>query len=46
MKNLLKELDWIFDFYFVIFLYNPNKVSRYHRYMQRKWGRRYTHNEK
>jgi hypothetical protein len=41
MKKFLKRLDWIIDFYFVIFLYNPNKVHRYHAYMKNKWGEKY-----
>jgi uncharacterized membrane protein len=46
MKKFLKELDWKWDYYFVVFLYNPNKVHRYHLYMAKKWGRRYTHGER
>lgn len=42
LKQFLTEIDWRFDYYFVIFLYNPNKVNRYHRYMIEKWGDRYT----
>jgi hypothetical protein len=42
MKRFLKELEWKWDFYFVIFLYNPNKVYRYDEYMKHKWGKRYT----
>jgi hypothetical protein len=42
MRKFLKELDWKFDYYFVIFLYNPNKSNRYHKYMTDKWGSRYT----
>ena len=45
MKNLITELSWRCDYYFVIFLYNPNKVHRYHHYMIKKWGKRYSHNE-
>lgn len=41
IKHFLTELEWRWDYYFLIFLYNPNKVSRYHRYMMRKWGKRY-----
>ena len=41
MKKFLERLDWIIDFYFVIFLYNPHKVHRYHEYMTKKWGDRY-----
>jgi hypothetical protein len=46
MKKFLRELDWKWDYYFVIFLYNPNKVDRYHLYMINKWGRRYTHGDR
>ena len=42
MKKFFKEIEWRIDYYFVIFLYNPNKVHRYHRYMIDKWGTRYT----
>jgi uncharacterized membrane protein len=46
MKKFLRELDWKWDYYFVVFLYNPNKVHRYHLYMTKKWGRLYTHGER
>ena len=46
MKKFLRELDWKWDYYFVVFLYNPNKVHRYHLYMTKKWGRQYTHGER
>jgi hypothetical protein len=42
LKHILRELEWRFDYYFAIFLYNPNKVHRYHKYMTDKWGERYT----
>lgn len=42
LKNYLKELEFKFDYYFTIFLYNPNKVDRYTAYMAKKWGTRYT----
>ena len=42
MKRFLKELEWTWDFYFVIFLYNPNKTHRYDDYMKHKWGDRYS----
>jgi hypothetical protein len=42
MKKFFKEIDWRIDYYFVYFLYNSNKVHRYHRYMIDKWGARYT----
>ena len=41
MKKFLKKLDWIFDYYIAYFLYNPNKLHRYHDYMTSKWGDKY-----
>ena len=38
MKKLLKKLDWIWDYYFVYFLYNGNKTQDYIDYMEKKWG--------
>ena len=40
MKKFLKKLDWIWDYYFVYFLYNGNKGHKYKQYMLQKWGRR------
>lgn len=42
MNKLIKKLDWIFDYYFEYFLYNPNKLDRYDKYMTNKWGDKYT----
>ena len=42
MKKFLKQLEWKWDYYFVIFLFNPNKAHRYDAYMTKKWGERYT----
>ena len=42
MKKFLKEVEFKFDYYFVIFLYNSSKVHRYHKYMTDKWGSKYT----
>jgi hypothetical protein len=42
MKKYIKELEYKIDYYLVIFLYNPNKVDRYHQYMTKKWGTKYT----
>ena len=39
MKKLLRKLDWIWDYYFVYFLYNGNKTHRYIEYMEKKWGK-------
>lgn len=41
MKKFLKDLEWKWDYYFVIFLFNPNKAHRYDTYMIKKWGDRY-----
>ena len=41
MKKFLKKLDWIFDYYIAYFLYNENKLYRYHDYMKSKWGDKY-----
>jgi hypothetical protein len=37
-----KNIEWFLDLYVVYFLYNSNKISRYHRYMIHKYGTRYT----
>ena len=42
MKKILNKIDWIWDYYFVYFLYNANKIKRYHNYMAGKWGEKYT----
>ena len=42
LKTHLKNLEFYLDYHFTIFLYNPNKVDRYHDYMTKKWGDRYT----
>lgn len=46
LKKLFTEISWRWDYYFLIFLYNPHKVNRYHRYMIDKWGERYTGEKK
>lgn len=38
MNRLLKKLAWVYDYYFVYFLYNEKKIDRYHGYMKNKWG--------
>lgn len=42
MKKLIKEIEWWVDYHLMIFLYNPHKVHRYHKWMTDKWGKRYT----
>jgi len=39
MKKLLRKLDWIWDYYFVYFLYNGNRTEDYIDYMEKKWGK-------
>jgi hypothetical protein len=39
MKKLLRKLDWIWDYYFVYFLYNGNRIQDYIDYMEKKWGK-------
>jgi hypothetical protein len=39
MNKLFKRINWSIDYYFVIFLYNPNKVHRYTKYMEDRWGK-------
>jgi hypothetical protein len=41
MKTILKKLDWVFEYYFVYFLFKPDKLQRYHYYMMKKWGDKY-----
>jgi hypothetical protein len=38
IKKILKKLDWIWDYYFVYFLYNGNKLNGYYDYMNKKWN--------
>ena len=37
MKKFIEEMEWIFDYYIVYFLYNPNKNERYSQFLQDKW---------
>lgn len=37
MKRLINKLEWIIDYYFVYFLYNPQKIDRYYNYLNDKW---------
>ena len=41
MKNILKNIDWILDYYFGYFFYNGYKIDNYHTYMKNKWGFKY-----
>ncbi len=38
IKKELRKLDWIHDYYLVYFLYKPEKINRYYKYMNQKWG--------
>ncbi len=37
MKKLIEKLEWFNDYYLVYFLYNPNKMDRYYKYMEDRW---------
>ena len=38
MKKFFKQLEFLFDLYFVYFLYNGKRISKYYEYMNKKWG--------
>jgi len=40
MKKILKKIEWIIDYYFIIWLYSPKKLERYVEYMENKWGKK------
>ncbi len=42
MKKALKDFEFWCDMNLTIFLFNPNKGSRYEAFMIKKWGKRYT----
>jgi hypothetical protein len=42
MKKLLFNIKWLFDFYVIYFTYNPRKIQRYHEYMTKRYGNKYT----
>ena len=37
VRKILKKLSWIWDYYFVYFMYNATKLNKYHNYMKEKW---------
>lgn len=39
INRIINKLDWIWDYYFVYFLYNANKLDRYYEYMNKKWNK-------
>lgn len=40
VKKILNKLDWIWDYYFVYFLYSDSKKNRYYDYMKNKWNKK------
>jgi hypothetical protein len=38
IKQYFKTVEYWFDYYFVYFLYNGNKIDKYYEYMEKKWG--------
>lgn len=40
LKKIIEKIDWVFDYYFVIWLYSPRKIDRYSKYMEDKWGKK------
>jgi hypothetical protein len=41
MKRLQTELEYLWDYYFIYFLFKSDKLLQYHRWMKKKWGDRY-----
>lgn len=42
MKKILDKIEWIFDYYFAWITYNGYKFDKYHEYMVKRWGEKYT----
>jgi hypothetical protein len=42
MKRFLKKLEYIWDIYFVYFMYNGNKTQRYYAYLRKKYPEMFT----
>jgi len=42
VKRVLKEIDWILDFYLLDLVYTKSKQHRYFDYMYDKWGDRFS----
>lgn len=38
MKNFIRKIEYLIDYYFVHLLYNESKFYRYQNYMKRKYG--------
>jgi hypothetical protein len=41
LKNLLKEVEFRWEYYVMYFFFHPHKRSVYHILMRRKWGDKY-----
>jgi hypothetical protein len=41
----MKKLEWLWDYYVLYHLYNERKLDVYHRWMSKKWGKKYEYNE-
>lgn len=39
MNSIFKRIKFIWDYYFVYFLYNGNKRYRYEQYIENKYGK-------
>lgn len=37
LKKLLKQMEWVYDYHILYFMYNEHKLDRYHSYMKNKW---------
>jgi len=40
LNNMLRKLEWIFDYYFAWMFYNGMKQDRYVQYIRNKWPER------
>lgn len=38
MKKFLKKLEFVFEYYFLYFMYSEWNRNKYHDYMNSKWG--------
>jgi hypothetical protein len=41
MKRFKLELEWLWDFYVIYFIFKTDKLLQYHRWMKKKYGPRY-----
>ena len=41
MKRFKIEVEYLWDYYFIFFLFKSDKLLQYHRWMKKKWGDRY-----